>query len=91
MSKYEGVSLSSGYELEFDTIEEISEHIESNLLLLADIEEGNGNIDRENECLMSIDILQDYMEQYDCNNEAETVDNLNNFSELIQYEYEVAV
>ena len=36
---------------------------------------------------MSRDILQDYMKQYDGENVEETLENFNNFSDLIQYEY----
>ena len=87
MSKFEGYSYSSGYILEFETIEDIAEHIEDNLILLADIEENNGNEVRAEECDMSRDILQDYMNQYDGGNVEETLENFNNFSDLIQYEY----
>ena len=87
MSKFEGYSFSSSYVLEFETVEDIAEHINDNLILLADIEENNGNELRAEECDMSRDILQDYMNQYDGENVEETLDNLNNFSELIQYEY----
>lgn len=87
MSKYEGYSYSSGYVLEFETVEDIAEHINDNLILLADIEENNGNEARAEECDMSRDILQDYMNQYDRENVEETLENFNNFSELIQYEY----
>ena len=87
MSKFEGYSYSSGYTLEFETVEDIAEHINDNLILLADIEENNGNEVRAEECDMSRDILQDYMNQYDGENVEETLDNFNNFSELIQYEY----
>lgn len=87
MSKFEGYSYSSGYILEFETIEDIAEHIEDNLILLADIEENNGNEERADECDMSRDILQDYMNQYDGENVEETLENFNNFSDLIQYEY----
>lgn len=87
MSKFEGYSYSSGYILEFETIKDIAEHIEDNLILLADIEENNGNEVRAEECDMSRDILQDYMNQYDGENVEETLENFNNFSELIQYEY----
>lgn len=87
MSKFEGYSYSSGYILEFETIEDIAEHIEDNLILLADIEENNGNEVRAEECDMSRDILQDYMNQYDGGNVEETLNDFNNFSDLIQYEY----
>ena len=87
MSKYEGYSYSSGYVLEFETVEDIAEHINDNLILLADIEENNGNEVRADECDKSRDILQDYMKQYDGENVEETLENFNNFSELIQYEY----
>lgn len=89
MSKFEGYSFSSSYVLEFETVEDIAEHIEDNLILLADIEENNGNEVRAEECDISRDILQDYMNQYDGENVEETLDNFNNFSELIQYEYEI--
>lgn len=85
--KFEGYSYSSGYVLEFETVEDIAEHINDNLILLADIEENNGNEARAEECDMSRDILQDYMNQYDGENVEETLENFNNFSELIQYEY----
>ena len=65
MSKFEGYSFSSSYVLEFETVEDIAEHINDNLILLADIEENNGNEVRAEECDMSRDILQDYMNQYD--------------------------
>lgn len=87
MSKFEGYSYSSGYVLEFETVEDIAEHINDNLILLADIEENNGNEVRADECDMSRDILQDYMNQYDGENVEETLENFNNFSELIQYTY----
>lgn len=87
MSKFEGYSYSSNYVLEFETVEDIAEHINDNLILLADIEENNGNEVRADECDMSRDILQDYMNQYDGENVEETLENFNNFSELIQYEY----
>lgn len=87
MIKFEGYSLSSGYVIDFETIEDIAEHINDNLILLADIEENNGNKVRAEECDMSRDILQDYMNQYDGKNVEETLDNFNNFSELIQYFY----
>ncbi len=87
MIKFEGYSYSSGYVLEFETVEDIAEHIEDNLILLADIEENNGNEVRVDECDMSRDILQDYMNQYDGENVEETLENFNNFSELIQYTY----
>lgn len=87
MSKFEEYSFSSSYVLEFETVEDIAEHINDNLILLADIEENNGNEVRAEECDMSRDILQDYMNQYDGGNVEETLDNFNNFSDLTQYEY----
>lgn len=87
MSKFEGYSYSSDYVLKFETVEDMAEHIKDNLILLADIEENNGNEVRAEECDMSRDILQDYMNQYDGENVEETLENFNNFSELIQYEY----
>lgn len=87
--KFEGVSLSSDYVIEFETVEDIAEHINDNLILLADIEENNGNEVRADECDKSRDILQDYMNQYSEFKVEETLENFNNFSELIQYEYEI--
>ena len=87
--KFEGVSLSSGYVIEFETVEDIANHIQNNLDNLYEIETENGNDDRADECDKSIDILQDYMNQYDGENVEETLENFNNFSDLIQYEYEI--
>lgn len=89
MIKFEGVSLSSGYVIEFETVEDIANHIQNNLDNLYEIETENGNDDRVDECDKSIDILQDYMNQYDGENVEETLENFNDFSELIQYEYEI--
>lgn len=87
MIKFEGYSYSSGYVLEFETVEDIAEHINDNLILLADIEENNGNEERADECDMLREILQDYMNQYNGENVEETLEYFKNFSELIQYEY----
>lgn len=89
MVKYKGISLSSGYELEFDELEGIAEHIESNLKMIADIEENYGDDETVNECEISLEVLEDYKSEIGKVTDDEIIENLNNFADLIQYEYEV--
>lgn len=87
--KFVGYSLSSEYELEFETIEDIADHIESNLTMIADIEENHGNIEAADECEISLEVLGDYKSEIGKATNDEIIENFNNFADLIQYEYEV--
>lgn len=85
MSKFEGVSM-FGTVNEFDTLHDIADDIESRLISLMEISFEDEII---SECEMSLEILQDYVREIDSVDEQETLDNFNNFSELIQYVYEI--
>lgn len=85
MSNYEGVSM-FGTVNEFDTLYDIADDIESRLISLMEISFEDEII---SECEMSLEILQDYVREIDSVDEQETLDNFNNFSELIQYGYEI--
>lgn len=88
VKKFVGYSLSSGYELEFEAIEDIAEHIESNLIMIADTEENNGNDETVDECNVSLEVLEDYKSEIGKAADDEMIENFNNFANLIQYEYE---
>lgn len=89
VKKFVGYSLSSGYELEFDELEDIAEHIESNLKMIADIEEKHGDDETVDECETSLEMLEDYISKIGKVTNDEMIENFNNFANLIQYEYEV--
>lgn len=89
VKKFVGYSLSSGYELEFEAIEDIAEHIESNLIMIVDIEENQGDYKIVDECETSLEMLEDYISKIGKVTNDEMIENFNNFANLIQYEYEV--
>ena len=90
VKKFVGYSLSSEYIIEFDELEDIAEHIESNLIMIVDMEESHGNNEIVDECNVSLEVLEDYKSEIGKAADDETIENLNNFADLIQYEYEVA-
>lgn len=83
MSKYEGVSM-FGTVNEFDTLYDIADDIESRLISLMEISFEDEII---SECEMSLEILQDYVREVDSVDERESLNDFNNFSDLIQYTY----
>lgn len=84
MSKYEGVSM-FGTVNEFETLYDIADDIESRLISLMEISFEDEII---SECEMSLEILQDYVREVDSVDEQETLNDFNNFSDLIQYAYD---
>lgn len=84
MSKYEGVSM-FGTVNEFDTLYDIADDIESRLISLMEISFEDEII---SECEMSLEILQDYVREVDSVDEQESLNDFNNFSDLIQYTYD---
>lgn len=84
MSKYEGISM-FGTVNEFETLYEIADDIESRLISLMEISFEDEII---SECEMSLEILQDYIREIDSVDEQETLNDFNNFSDLIQYAYD---
>lgn len=85
MSKYEGISM-FGTVNEFETLYEIADDIESRLISLMEISFEDEII---SECEMSLEILQDYTREIDSVDEQESLNDFNNFSDLIQYSYEI--
>lgn len=84
MSNYEGVSM-FGTVNEFETLYDIADDIESRLISLMEISFEDEII---SECEMSLEILQDYVREVDSVDEQETLNDFNNFSDLIQYAYD---
>lgn len=84
MSKFEGVSM-FGTVNEFETLYEIADDIESRLISLMEISFEDEIVD---ECNMSLEILQDYVREIDSVDEQESLNDFNNFSDLIQYTYD---
>lgn len=84
MSKFEGISM-FGTVNEFETLYEIADDIESRLISLMEISFEDEII---SECEMSLEILQDYIREIDSVDEQETLNDFNNFSDLIQYAYD---
>lgn len=83
MSKYEGVSM-FGTVNEFETLYEIADDIENRLISLTEISFEDEII---SECEMLLETLQDYVREIGSVDEQETLNDFNNFSDLIQYEY----
>lgn len=84
MSNYEGISM-FGTVNEFETLYEIADDIESRLISLMEISFEDEII---SECEMSLETLQDYTREINSVDEQETLNDFNNFSELIQYTYD---
>lgn len=84
MSNYEGISM-FGTVNEFETLYDIADDIESRLISLMEISFEDEII---SECEMSLEILQDYKREIDSVDEQETLNDFNNFSDLIQYTYD---
>lgn len=84
MSKFEGVSM-FGTINEFETLYDIADDIESRLISLTEISFEDEII---SECEMSLEILQDYVREIDSVDEQESLNDFNNFSDLIQYTYD---
>lgn len=84
MSKYEGIGM-FGTVNEFDTLHDIADDIENRLISLMEISFEDEII---SECEMSLEILQDYIREIDSVDEQETLNDFNNFSDLIQYAYD---
>ena len=70
---------------EFETLYEIADDIESRLISLMEISFEDEII---SECEMSLEILQDYVREVDSVDEQESLNDFNNFSDLIQYAYD---
>lgn len=84
MSNYEGISM-FGTVNEFETLYEIADDIESRLISLMEISFEDEII---SECEMSLETLQDYTREIGSVDEQETLNDFNNFSDLIQYTYD---
>lgn len=83
MSKYEGVGM-FGTVNKFETLYEIADDIENRLISLMEI---SFEDEIMSECEMSLETLQDYVREIGSVDEQETLNDFNNFSDLIQYEY----